>query len=259
VAWRTETVGTASCEFIVRCKGDGPHPLLYLHDEFSTACAPFLDEVAGVCSVSAPVLPGFGSARRPEWVQSIRDVAACLMELVDQLPNRRLTLVGASMGAWAAAEVGLSLGDRVDALVLLGPMGIHVPGSPPADHWFVPDSERDGLLFHDPDKRPEVDVEEWIANDESAARYGWHPRFCDFTLEHRIHRVVAPTVIIVGEHDRLVPRVQAQRWAGRLPNARIEVVPNAGHYAGYEQPAIVGRTILSFLGLDEPVSEVARA
>jgi pimeloyl-ACP methyl ester carboxylesterase len=220
--------------------------MLYLHDEYSTVEAPFLDGLVDELSVSAPVLPGFGAADRPEWVESVRDVADCLLDLVDQLPPGDLLLAGSSIGAWTAAELALRLGERVTGIVLLAPVGLHVAGAHPSDHWFVPDEERAALLFHDPSRQPEVDIEEWIANDESAARYGWHPRFSDPTLEHRVHRLNARTMVVVGEHDRFVPRLHAERWAERLPKAQLEIVPDAGHYVGYEQPAAVAALLRSF-------------
>ena len=43
-----------------------------------------------------------------------------------------------------------------------------------------------------------------------------------------------PTLVLVGEHDLITPPADAQRMLGRLPNARLEIIAQAGHMANYE-------------------------
>ncbi|MEX2230491.1 MAG: alpha/beta fold hydrolase, partial [Dehalococcoidia bacterium] len=45
-----------------------------------------------------------------------------------------------------------------------------------------------------------------------------------------------PTLLVWGEHDRVVPRSCAERYLEALPNARLEVVAGAGHLVDIEQP-----------------------
>jgi len=69
----------------------------------------------------------------------------------------------------------------------------------------------------------------------------------DKGLKKRIHRIAAPTLLVWGEHDRLVPRAYAKAFAGRLKDTRLEVVAGAGHAPHLEQPDATARAIEAFL------------
>ena len=52
---------------------------------------------------------------------------------------------------------------------------------------------------------------------------------------------------MVGEEDVLTPPAEARAMAEAIPNARLEVIPHAGHLAPYENPAAANAAILRFL------------
>ena len=56
-----------------------------------------------------------------------------------------------------------------------------------------------------------------------------------------------PTLVLVGEDDAITPPDEARGMAGALPDARLEVIPDAGHLAPLENPAACNRAILTFL------------
>jgi len=67
-----------------------------------------------------------------------------------------------------------------------------------------------------------------------------HPTFVDATA------VRVPAIVIVGERDKGY-LASADYFAGKLPNGRKVVVPDAGHPAMLEQPAIVNAAVREFL------------
>jgi pimeloyl-ACP methyl ester carboxylesterase len=69
----------------------------------------------------------------------------------------------------------------------------------------------------------------------------------DKGLKKRIHRVEAPTLLVWGTEDRLVPPVYADEFAGRLRDARVQTVENTGHAPQLEQPAAVARAVREFV------------
>ncbi|MGH7334076.1 MAG: alpha/beta fold hydrolase, partial [Candidatus Rokuibacteriota bacterium] len=69
----------------------------------------------------------------------------------------------------------------------------------------------------------------------------------DKGLKKRIHRVTAPTLLIWGKEDRLVPPVYAEEFARRLTGARVETMDQAGHAPHLEQPETVARLVRDFL------------
>jgi pimeloyl-ACP methyl ester carboxylesterase len=58
--------------------------------------------------------------------------------------------------------------------------------------------------------------------------------------------IAVPTLIIVGDQDRpfLAP---CEYMAKKIPGARLEVIPGAGHASNLDQPAIFNRVLLTFL------------
>jgi pimeloyl-ACP methyl ester carboxylesterase len=73
----------------------------------------------------------------------------------------------------------------------------------------------------------------------------------DKGLKKRIHRVAAPTLVVWGKEDRLVPPVYAEEFAGRIRGARVQMVDAAGHAPHLEQPEKVARMITDFVGRGE--------
>ncbi len=73
-------------------------------------------------------------------------------------------------------------------------------------------------------------------------------RACDaFDVLDRLSEVSAPTLVLCGEHDRLTPEKYSRRLGESIPQAEIEIVPDAGHMAMLEQPAAVGQAVARFL------------
>jgi pimeloyl-ACP methyl ester carboxylesterase len=69
----------------------------------------------------------------------------------------------------------------------------------------------------------------------------------DKGLKKRIHRVKAPTLLVWGREDRLVPAVYADEFTRRLPGARLQTVDGAGHAPHLEHTAAVARVVSDFL------------
>jgi len=60
-------------------------------------------------------------------------------------------------------------------------------------------------------------------------------------------RIAVPTLVLVGEEDVITPPAEVQALADAIPNARLEVVPEAGHMAPFENAAVANAVILRFL------------
>lgn len=60
-------------------------------------------------------------------------------------------------------------------------------------------------------------------------------------------KIVAPTLVMVGDEDVSTPKALADRIVGAIPRAKLMVIPGAGHGSTLEQPAIVTAAIGAFL------------
>lgn len=95
--------------------------------------------------------------------------------------------------------------------------------------------ERAGLLTGDPDRFG--DEHWWIAASPDLAlggvTYGWlaaaHRSIDLLAAPGMLEAVTVPTLVLVGEHERLVDSLSAKQAAKRLPNARLEIVEGGRH------------------------------
>ena len=58
---------------------------------------------------------------------------------------------------------------------------------------------------------------------------------------HRsLHAIDAPTLVVHGEHDRLIPKANGELIARTIPDARLHLIPHAGHYYPTDEPSVDG-------------------
>lgn len=63
---------------------------------------------------------------------------------------------------------------------------------------------------------------------------------CDtFDVMQELAHIHCPTLVIVGEYDRLTPVKYARYLATHIADARLQIIPNAGHYVMLEQPTLI--------------------
>jgi pimeloyl-ACP methyl ester carboxylesterase len=236
--------------------GDGP-PLLFLHAAGGAGIwAPFHEGLSRHFTVYAPDHPGFGQSDELPEVEDVDDLVYHYLELMDRLELERPIVVGASFGGWVAAELAVHSPERVERLVLLGAVGLRIPGHYPADLFFMKPEELPTAVFKDQSvaaqafpAEPSVDEILQIHKDMSAfARFAWSPFCNDPKLERRLHRISAPTLVAWGDDDRVVPRIHGERYAERIRDARFELVENCGHAPHQERPEATVDAIVAFAG-----------
>jgi pimeloyl-ACP methyl ester carboxylesterase len=66
-------------------------------------------------------------------------------------------------------------------------------------------------------------------------------------FEGRLKAVAVPTLILFGEHDKVVPPGNAALLRRDIPQARVAVLPNAGHMFPIEAPETAAQTVIDFL------------
>jgi 2-succinyl-6-hydroxy-2,4-cyclohexadiene-1-carboxylate synthase len=102
--------------------------------------------------------------------------------------------------------------------------------------------QRPGRLSHDPGK---------LAQLLRSAGQGAVPPVWD-----RLHRLRCPVLLIAGERDERYVAA-AHRMASHLPNARVRIVPGAGHAPQLEQPLLVAEFLDEHLANDGVVDREA--
>ena len=185
-------------------------------------------------------LPGFGDNRGRRRFELVT-AAAELIAWMGAVGIARASIVGHSMGGFVAADLAASAPDRVERLVLVDAvvrsydrrfLQLAVCGFGAA--WRLPVSFLPVLV---PD----------------AVRAG--PRTLSLAtrallgvdLRARLDRIRAPTLVIWGERDTLVPLAYGQRLAGALPDAEFVLIERAGHNPMWDHPEAFNRAVLTFL------------
>jgi pimeloyl-ACP methyl ester carboxylesterase len=233
--------------------GDGPS-LVWLHSLYGVeADAPVLDALARRHSVFAPVAPGFSDLEELDEIRDIHDLALHYDDVLEALGLSSPVVAGHSFGAMVAAELAAHVPRRVSRLVLLSPLGLWNDAYPVADLFAIPPAEVPGLLYADttwaPGSGPQPDVESVIAlvrGMTTVARFLWP--IPDRGLSRRLHRVRAPTLVVHGQEDHFVPVAYTYDWMTLLPNARCEVIPDAGHMLTVEALDRTLAAVEEFLG-----------
>ena len=81
----------------------------------------------------------------------------------------------------------------------------------------------------------------------ATARLGWDPYLHNPKLRGRLRRITAPTLIVAGAEDGLVPLAYAETFAAEIPGARLEVIEGAAHWLPFEKPDELAALVRSFL------------
>ena len=74
-----------------------------------------------------------------------------------------------------------------------------------------------------------------------SALIGW-------TSWHWLHAITHPTLVLCGDDDQVTPLFNHRVMAGRIPSARLHVIPGVGHLALLDAAHLAGPVITAFLG-----------
>ena len=175
-------------------------------------------------------LPRFGRSFRPD---DVTDWLAA--EIETEAP---VVLVGHSMGGLVCASLAAKRPELVRALVLISPAGAPELRSLQAYakglvRTFL--SARPGLIRRI--------AEDAIRAGPEALLHG--ALFA--TGSSFAGAVSAPTLLIWGARDRLIPVELAAEWQRAIPQARLEVIEGAAHVPMVETPSAFAKLLLDFL------------
>jgi pimeloyl-ACP methyl ester carboxylesterase len=218
---------------------------------------PFLDALARERTVIVPSLPGFPGGERGHTVlDSHLDWVLAVRRLLAGAGLDGADLAGSSVGAAMAAEVAAIWPQSVKRLALVAPFGLFDESDPPADPWAQRPPDLPGLMCADPaawealkaepegQNSPEWPIEQTRAS-EAAARIFWP--LGNTRLEKRLPLISAPTLLLWGEGDRLMPKSYARRFAGAIAGkSEVKYIAGAGHLAELDRPEEVAAAILSW-------------
>lgn len=190
------------------------------------------------------------------WTRDVSDHAADLGELIDQLGLERPTVFGVSFGGAVALQFAVEEPQRLGALVLYGvesrfrmTLGATIARRVlerfplPSDNQFV--NQFFNLLHGGkPEPGPLVNfvVERCWETDQSvlAQRIGLLE---SFDVTEQLWQIDAPTLVLAGQRDVIVPPSRQRALAEAIPGARFQAIDGAGHVGFLSHRAEVSRHV----------------
>jgi 3-oxoadipate enol-lactonase len=209
---------------------------------------------------------GSGQSDAPDGPYSIALMASDAAAALDAAGVRSAHVFGLSMGGMIAQEFALQYPARVRSLIL----GCTAPGGPNAVRAeknvteilmarnMSPEDAARAMRPYIYDPATPLDRIE----EDMAIRRKWFPRPEAYMAQlqgifaweayARLDRIAAPTLVIHGQSDQLVPAGNGELIASRVPGAKLVMLPHASHIFTTDQPEASQRAIMDFLGRQAP-------
>lgn len=269
-----------------RDEGRRDGPVLVLIHGFSASSADWDDwaeRLGDTYRVIAPDLPGHGLTRAPKGFQSGPDVQVATVDAVtERLGLKRFVIAGNSMGGGVAWRYTLSHPEKVAGLVLVDAGGwppVKRPGAGgaaifallnnPMARGLIKNLDVSGLAkqglqaaFVEKARVTPALVHRYVDfsrapghRDILLQRVG----LTDYATPQRLSVIAAPTLIMVGREDRLIPWTDGQRFAAAIAGSTLIVYPGVGHVPMQQVPDRSAADLRAWLEKSVPAAPVAVA
>lgn len=269
----------------------GGEPALYVHGlgGASTNWTDYAGLLATRLDGEALDLPGFGHSGPSPRGYSMEQHARTVIAYLERRGAGPVHLIGNSLGGVASILVAAARPDLVRTLTLVSPAmpwlrprrgsdiavpmlimpGIGALAQKRLDA-LPPEKRAAGLIricFAHPEAVPPNRIQEAVADMAARKEMPWSGQaftsslrglartyltFGPRSIWTRARQVTAPSLVVWGTEDKLVPVALAPRTAAELPDSRLLVLPDVGHVAMLERPETTARATLALIE-DNPV------
>ena len=252
---------------------DGPRPLLLINGIGATGelFEPFVDalEILDDREVITFDAPGVGFSSTPLYPPTMRQLAAIVADVIEELDHKQADVLGLSWGGALAQELAYRHPEKVGRLILVATMHgwTSTPGRPAAMSILISPAR-----YYSPDYLYKVaptlyggairENRELIrehaqiraSRPPSVLGYQWQLlALRRWTSLPWLRRLEQATLVMAGDDDPIVPVANAETIANEIPNSELEVF-DGGHLFLYTQPAATAERIHRFLSGTEPVT-----
>ena len=209
-------------------------------------------------------LRGHGDSDKPPGPYSSKLFADDIAKLIRSLDIGSAHVVGLSLGGFIACQLAVDHGDLVRTLVVVNSVP-DLPRDTLSDRFRI----RSTLLLRqlivrffgmralghflgkklfpraDQEELRQTFIERWADNDKNAylSSLATVPTW---NLEHRLGSITCPACLISGEHD-FFPLSLKESYTKKMPDARLVVIPNSGHFTPMDEPERFNDEVISFL------------
>jgi len=205
---------------------------------------------------------GVGQSEMPPGPYPVALMASDVLAVLDAAGVESAHVYGISMGGMIAQEFAFQNPKRVRSLILGctacgGPLAVRA--KPEANQMLMSRAKMTAEqaaeaaipFVYDPGTpREKID-------EDLAVRRPWFPRSEAYSAQlqgilawesySRLDQITAPTLVIHGENDLLVPPGNGELIAKRIPGAKLVLIPHAGHIYTTDQPQASHQAVSDFL------------
>lgn len=243
-------------------------PVLFLHGQPGGGrdWAGVIDALGGMAPAIAIDRPGWSDGTRPG---GLAHNAGAALAAVDARGAERATVVGHSLGAGVAAWLGVHHPERVRALVLVAPAASTAAMdrvdrllAAPALGELMSGAAMAGVGATLAVPLLRRRIARGLGLDEAYLRFasrrllsgrGRRAFVCEQralfedlpVLEQKLHRIAAPTTIVAGTADWIVPVSAARALRAEIPGAELVLIRGATHLLPHQHPARLAEIISS--------------
>lgn len=265
-------------------RGSGPVVLL-LHGLACdhTTWDPVIESLARTHTVIAPDLLGHGASDKPRADYSVGGYANGMRDLLTVLGIDSATVVGHSFGGGVAMQFAYQYPERTERLVLVGSGGLGPEVSPAIRAITTPGFQqamgvltlpgvrhatttamrllaRSGLSqLRDLDEVADIYDSFADPRTRAAIRHvvravvDWRGQIV--TMADRAYLTEAmPMLVVWGAEDVVIPVAHASNAGALAPTARVEVIPNAGHFPHKDHPERFVKVVRDFIRTTAPAA-----
>jgi len=215
--------------------------------------------------VYVPDQIGFGQSDKPMLNYRVGTLVDFLNAFCRKLGIAKATLVGNSLGGWVTLDFALAHPDKIDRLVLVDSAGYSPKriGAPPLTHQLLDglnpstiagEQQLMGIVFHNPSFSSEQFAERALAAHMRKNDGYTIDRFIDSILRNedivdgKLGGIKAPTLIVWGREDALVPLANGKAMAEDIAGAQSVILDGCGHVPQVECAAAFNAALTKFLG-----------
>jgi 2-hydroxy-6-oxonona-2,4-dienedioate hydrolase len=212
--------------------------------------------------VIIPDIIGFGYSDKPA-VEYTMDffVDGFFKVFLDNLGVSKANIIGSSFGGHVATEFAIRFNRMVEKLVLVSPAGMMKTSTPTLDRYIMaalyPVYEHVYEAFNEMAYDSHDAVNEEIVMDFvnrmrlTNAKYAFMSTVLGIRyapkLQGRLSNITAPTLLVWGDNDRMIPMQYAKEYTDEIPENKLIVIKNCGHTPYVEKPITFNKIVLRFL------------
>lgn len=235
-------------------RGDGS-PVLLLHGwgRDIESLAVLQTHLATYRSTYALDFPGFGLSEPPPTAWSVGDYVCLVTDFMNYFDISKADLLGHSFGGRVAIKLAAAQPERVRRLVLVDSAGVRQYESSLGFRLVGRLASLTKPLLYRLPTRVRKRVRWWLYSSIDSTDYltagpmrETYKRVIEEDLEPLLPLVQASTLLLWGSKDKATPLKDARVMAKKIPNAKLVVLPKAGHFSFLDQPTLAQKALDDF-------------